>query len=173
MNAPDMPAETWRDLADQLTPEQIARLEVAEVHYVPMADGTVDVERDRQGCLLFGARELAAQNLAAMLYQHVPAPESATDVGPWEKFDDGPGWSRLWWGNRRLVCVAGAGTHDFSVLVQGAQWSDGRLQRGVVLDSDDSAMSAAEVRKLAAALVAAADELDALNAGVELAEVVR
>lgn len=159
---PDNAATTWRDLADQLTPEQVAYLELSECHPVPMADGTFDPERERCGHL-FGAREMAAQNLAAMLYQHIPTAAGAEDIGPWQQFDDDGSWSRVWWGVRRLVPIASAGTHDFEVFVQGTQWSDGREQSGIVLDGSGDSMTAAEVRQLVAALLDAADQLDRLE----------
>lgn len=155
----DNTATTWRDLADQLTPEQIAYMELSERHPVPMADGSHDEDRERRGHL-FCAREFAAQNAAAAAYRHVPIPAGANRVGAWQQWDEDGSHSRLWFGFSQSVSISSG---VFSAAVTGTQWSDGRLTRGVVLHGDDDSMTANEARQLAGALVAAADELDALN----------
>lgn len=70
----DTAAATWRDLADQLTPEQVAYIELSEQHPVPNADWTYEAER--QG-YLFAAREMIDQNRAAVIYRHVLRPALA------------------------------------------------------------------------------------------------
>lgn len=63
----DNTAQSWRDLADQLTPEQIAELEWWESrpNIPPRADGAPWSSTQHQGALLFSAREYAGQNAAA------------------------------------------------------------------------------------------------------------
>ena len=48
-------------------------------------------------------------------------------------------------------------------MLTGNQWSDGRVETGITVYADDDWMTAAEARKLAAALLNAADELDRLD----------
>lgn len=172
MSATDMSAETWRDMADQLTPEQVAYLERSELFPVPSLNGIVDPERQR-GLLLFGAREFAEQNVAAERFRHVQAPAGADQVDAWwpgEHDDDS--WSRAWWGTARAVDIASASS-PFMVMLSGTQWSDGRGETGVTVEAGDNLLTACEARRLAAALMEAAAELDTLSAGVESAEVVR
>lgn len=154
--------ETWRDLADQLTPEQIAYMEKAEQHPVVKADGsTFDAETQR-GSLLFGAREFIQENTAAERFRHVQAPTCADQVDVWWPGDDDASWSRAWWGTTRVTEIAAA-SGPFTVMLTGTQWSDGRGQTGIAVGADDSPMTAAEARRLAAALAEVADELDALD----------
>jgi hypothetical protein len=57
----DDEATTWRDLADQLTPGQIAYIEAWERHpeIPPHADGTERTPTDQHRALMFTAREFA------------------------------------------------------------------------------------------------------------------
>jgi len=47
---------------------------------------------------------------------------------------------------------------DTPVLVDGTQWSDGRIERRISVDDDD--LTVEQARQVAAALVEAADEVD-------------
>lgn len=158
--APHTTPITWRDLADQLTPDQVAYLEMSERHPVPMADGTVDIARDRQGHL-FAAREMISQNFAAVLYADVPPPIGATKIDPWHKWGDD--WCRLWLASVRTVPISSTADDNARVAVCGSQTPDGVTERGIVLWCGDDTMIASEARQLAAALIAAANELDAIT----------
>jgi len=158
-------AQTWRDLADQLTPEQIAKMERHERTWASMPDGSEDA---RTG-LLFGARELIGQNLAAAFYQDIPSPGGAETIGPWEPWDDDDDvWARVWEGRSSRVNIAAG--NEIEVWVGGIQRGDGRCTRQVSLGAGrgDEQLTAGEARQLADALTEAADELDALNAGADL-----
>ena len=116
-------AATWRDLADQLTPEQRTSYE--------------NLERESHGrlpadVLLKYVREEVEGNLADMAGAHrdVPAPAGANWVGKWEK-NLGEGWSRsLVWREFRAA--------DMCVAVDGNQQCDGTVERqvSVYLDGD-------------------------------------
>lgn len=82
---PDNTATTWRDLADQLTPEQRATLEHFEQDEHMPAEILLDFARDH-----IDAR------LTDIAYADVPIPAGAK-VGNWEQNTAG-GWSRslLW-----------------------------------------------------------------------------
>ncbi|OKH78215.1 hypothetical protein EB75_28140 [Mycobacterium sp. ST-F2] len=161
MNEP----ETWRDLADQLTPDQIDYIERSELHPVPNVDGTCDVDLNR-GALLFRAREFARQNVAAERFRHVQAPVGADQVDAWwpGNSDDGS-WSRTWWGKPRGIAVAAA-KNPFTVVLTGMQWSDGRSESAVTVHADDDLMTAAEARQLAVALLEVADALTSTQLAV-------
>ena len=76
-------ATTWRDLADQLTPEQIAGLEGCERRF--NTDGVADDPR-AQASLLGFARQYAEHNLVDAAYADVPLPPGAsTDSEGWGK----------------------------------------------------------------------------------------
>lgn len=159
--------ETWRDLAGQLTPEQIAYMERSEHFPIPSADGTFDAERQR-GLLLFGAREFAEQNIAAERFRHVQLPAGSEQVDAWWPGDsDDDSWARAWWGTSRAVKIA-AGKRPVEVQLTGTQWSDGRVETGATVYASDDRMTADEARRLAAALVEVAAELDALDTRTEV-----
>ena len=137
---PDNNATTWRDLADELTPEQRQSYEdlERETHVRMPAD-----------VLLQYARLDIEGRLADMAYCDVSAPADVNWVGSWEKHIEF-GWSRwlLW--------------RDFpDVSVDGRQRCDGTVERGISLYLDDyPTLSSAEARQLAQVLAEAADELD-------------
>jgi hypothetical protein len=144
---PNDNATSWRDLADQLTPEQ--------------RKSYANLERETQGRmpaqrLLEFVREEVEGNLADMAYCDVPAPADANWVGKWEK-NRGEGWSRslVWRGFRAPeMCVA----------IDGNQQCDGTVERQIsVYLNDDPKLDAGPARRLAALLVDAAAELDRLQ----------
>lgn len=153
-------ATSWRDLSDQLTPEQARRFAHHE------AEALESIRRGRnvyespaqvaQG-LLGEARWEAQQNLTDALFD-APAPAFAEAVEHWE--DDGRGnWSRRVDGPHRTIDGA-----DASVYVQGIQTPDGAVDWSLwVTVSDRENMTAEQARTLAATLVEAADELDRLR----------
>lgn len=161
MNEP----ETWRDLADQLTPDQITYMERSELHPVPTVDGTCDVDLNR-GALLFRAQEFARQNVAAERFRHVQAPAGADQVDAWRTGNhDDDSWSRTWWGKPRVIAIAAA-KNPFTVVLTGMQWSDGRTASAVTVHADDDLMTAAEARQLAVALLELADALTSTQLAV-------
>jgi hypothetical protein len=150
---PDNTATTWRDLADQLTPEQIARFE----HFERLL-GATDVHVVG---LLKDARWEAEQNLTDQhVFGHIPLPQGARSADHWE--DDGTGrWTRRLSASSRSV--DGTGT-DATVYVDGVQSSDGAVAWSLyVLVDDRKPLSGEQARRFAAMIVAAADELDWLR----------
>lgn len=83
-------ATTWRDLADQLTPKQIADLEYWDREQVP--PGIIDWQ---QGALNY-ARTMARDNIVQAMCGDVAAPADAIDEPPsrWEDYDGGS-YSRM------------------------------------------------------------------------------
>ena len=75
---PDDTARTWRDLADQLTPEQIAILEDHERHRRDYGTPWSDSEQ------LDIARRYARQNITdEVLFGHIAPPADATRTNGW------------------------------------------------------------------------------------------
>lgn len=160
--AHDDNATTWRDLADALTPEQIAYIEHWETHPddPPNVDGSPRPEAERQRSLLFIAREFVEQNAAAALFADVAPPPEAGHHHPWEHVGDGA-WRRFFTGTSRKV-------GDVEVFVTGMQSSDDSIVRRInVAGAED--MSAADARATAALLIEAADELDGYAAVAAIA----
>lgn len=86
----------------------------------------------------------------------MPLPPGAMYVDDWYDIDS-PEPARYFRGSSWLIKRDNRNT-DMCLLVDGSQYVDGRVNRFVVLDDD--AMTVAQARQLAAALVAAADEID-------------
>jgi hypothetical protein len=146
----DDTATTWRDLADQLTPEQIAELEYCERGGVP--PGLADAEHQ-----LNGARAMARHNLIQTLCADIPAPpDAAGRLYAWEEWGDGHG---------RVYTVSTRTGANTSVEILGIQHDDGRVERFILAQAsdDDGGMTAAQARQFAAVLLDAADELDGLG----------
>jgi hypothetical protein len=137
-------AATWRDLADQLTPEQIAELEYCEREGVP--PGIADA-----GHQLNHARKLAELNLArAMLADVPPPPDAIGEIDEWMDWDADL-YQRTFESWKHPAC---------EVSVLGQQFSDGRVERYILCDADTNELSAERAREIGAALMAAADEID-------------
>ncbi len=103
------------------------------------------------------ARDYAEQNRVQAKNAHIPPPIGATDTHIWS--DDGEVVSRTFYGRQWRVA-------DSIVLIVGTQYGDGSVARQVEVhaaESSDGELTAAQARELAAALLAAADELDRLN----------
>lgn len=135
----DNTANTWRDLADQLSPDQIIALERGE------AEGA------SAESLLQYARKLAEVNIAGSVFFDIPAPADAIEVEDWTEWDTGV-YQRTFtsW------------THpDLEVSVFGIQRSDGSCVGRWVLDNcGDRSMTAEEARRRATAVSAAADLIE-------------
>lgn len=150
-------ATTWRDLADALTPPQIAYLENWENHpeIPPMADGSAPPAEQHALGLLFAAREYVGHNAAAALYADVAPPPDDGQHHHWQHDGDGK-WSRFFTGSTREV-------GDTTVIISGFQDSSGTITRSITVDGDAEDLDAAQAREVAAALLDAAAELDRLS----------
>lgn len=154
-------ATTWRDLADQLTPEQVRRFEHQEAIALrslernPAPRGWVpeSAEEIIRG-FLTEARWEAQQNLTDAMIG-MPAPAGAEEVGHWG--DDGTGkWSRDIHGQCRNI-----DGFDGAVYLTGEQTRDGAVTWSLYVHVEDrDGMTVDQVRQLATNLVEAADELD-------------
>jgi hypothetical protein len=141
MTTPDDTAQTWRDVADQLTAAQIAQLE--------------SLERDEPQTLLEMARQWAAKNMtAAAPFNHVAQPTGAVRTFDWQL--DG-NWFRDFEGTRRR----GRQAH---VQIYGRQQADGSTRRWIAVHTRHlNGLDLTAARELAAALTDAADEIERLS----------
>jgi hypothetical protein len=145
----DDDATSWRDLTDQLTPEQIAELERDEPFWR---------QEDDDYCtrMLAQARWIIAQNLHDMLFD-VQAPAGASRVFRWETDDTGR-TTRLVSLSRRTVQGA-----DSSVEIVGPQDIEGNVGWELYAYVEDQRpLTSTQARELAAVLIATADEYDQL-----------
>lgn len=155
---------TWRDLRDQLTPDQIAYLEgwEARPHLPVMADSEwIDAEAHQRGSLLFAAQEFAETNKIAEQCVNLPMPPDARVIDGWHRFGEGE-FDRYFDGTTRRD------DSGVRVFISGRQMHDGRIEREITLagrpDQDDR-LSADDARAAARMLIEAADELDRLDGG--------
>ena len=141
MTTPDDTAQTWRDVADQLTAAQIAQLE--------------SLERDEPQTLLEMARQWAAKNMtAAAPFNHVAQPTGAVRTFDWQL--DG-NWFRDFEGTTRR----GRQAH---VQIYGRQQADGSTRRWIAVHTRHlNGLDLTAARELAAALTDAADEIERLS----------
>jgi hypothetical protein len=167
MTTDDDNATTWRDLADQLAPEQIARFEHAEqlcmtgAHLAfPQNDRSKTIADMLDG-VLKEARWEAQQNLTdAYTFGHVPLAAGIKSADHWEADDTGA-WTRRLAVSRRSIERAGAET---TVYVDGVQHTDGTVEWLLyVLADDREPLTAEQARRFAAMITEAADELDGLR----------
>ncbi len=162
--SPDRPATCWRDLADLLTPEQLAHLEGWErLPELPRTDGTLPADVERQASLLFTAREYVGRNVAGIRYADVALPPDTDDAGEWVEWDTDD-LCRWFTGTRRTVVGQAAAE------IIGWQHTDGRIEREIVIHSEGlssaPSVTPAQARELAAALIEAADEVDRLDTAI-------
>jgi hypothetical protein len=157
-------ATTWRDLTDQLTPEQIRRFERFEalsmksIQQQPTPRGWVpESAEDITRGFLTEARWEAQQNLNDKMI-NMPVPAGAIEVEHWE--DNGTGyWTRL----VHAECRSIPG-FDAAVYINAVQTRDGALTWSLYLHCEDrDDLTADQTRQLAGHLFDAADELDRLN----------
>jgi hypothetical protein len=141
MTAPDDTARTWREVADRLTPAQIAHLE--------------RLERDEPQTLLEMARQWAGQNVtSAAPFDDVAPPTGAVRTFGWQL--DG-NWFRDFEGTTRRAGPA-------RVQIYGRQHADGSTRWWIAVQARHlNALEAAASRELAAALTDAADEVERLS----------
>jgi hypothetical protein len=157
-------ATTWRELADQLTPEQIRRFDRQEsaamrmFQQKPQPRGWVpESAEDITRGFLNEARWEAQQNLNDKMI-NVAVPAGVVEVEHWE--DGGTGhWTRL----VHAECRSVPG-FDAAVYVNGVQTTDGAVTWSLYLHCEDrDDLTGDQVRQLAGHLLDAADELDRLN----------
>jgi hypothetical protein len=142
MTLPDDTAASWREVADQLTPEQAARFELRER------------SGDDPAAMLATARELAAANTTGDMAGTIAAPPDAVRIYGWQAHDD-----RIW----REFDGSTTQVGEAVIRVVGRQFSDGTCERWISLSaSHDEEFQAEQARELAAALQAVADEADRL-----------
>jgi hypothetical protein len=141
MTTSDHTAQTWRDLADQLTAGQITQLE--------------GLELDEPQTLLEKARQWAAKNTtAAAPFDDVAPPAGAVRTFGWHLDSD---WFRDFEGTTRRAGQA-------RVHIFGRQQADGLARRWIAVHTRHlDALDAAGARGLAAALNDAADEIEQLG----------
>ncbi|MCQ4360631.1 hypothetical protein KQR54_05650 [Mycobacterium gordonae] len=149
---PDNTATTWRDLADQLTPEQVASYEQTEQYFrsqgIPGAISTT--------ALLEYARGDIGGNLADAAYGDVPAPPGSISVDKWMDHTD--------FGLARGVVWREFSNGDLSVDIDGWQQCDGTAVPQISLYLDEGQkLTSSQARALAVLLVQAADELNRLT----------
>lgn len=142
---------TWRDFADQLTAEQVASLEHCE--------SRLSVDHPHGvAALAEHARDMAETNAVDARYAGVPLPAGAIQNDGWSRHCDTGNWYRLieW-------AVIPTRTPAVEVCIDGRQATDGTFTRDVAVYAEDARLTTAQARALAAALSAAADELDRLD----------
>jgi len=141
MTRPDDTSQTWRDLADQLTPAQIAELE--------------RLEHDESKTLLELARRWAAEKMTdAVLFCDVAPPAGAVRSFPWQLDKN---WFRDFEGTTRRSGQA-------RVHIYGRQQADGLSRRWIAVKAHHlDGLDASAARELAAALADAADEMERLS----------
>lgn len=140
MTTSDDTAQTWRDLANQLTSAQIAQLERRE----PGEPET----------LLETAREWAAMNMPSAMPRNVAWPGGAVRTFDWQL--DG-NWFRDFEGTTRRRGPA-------RIQIYGRQQADGSARRWIAVHSRSlDTLDAAATRELASTLIDAADEVEQLS----------
>jgi hypothetical protein len=159
-------ATTWRELADQLTPEQIARLEESERTYrsdavsLPMWCTWVPrTEGDIARTLLGFARTNAADNLNDVLFTEIARPAGAVSALPW----DPDGW-RCFDGSSWCIERNARGA-DIQVKIVGVQYANGRVERRIAVHElhHDEPITPHVAQQLGAVIAAANDEIDRLS----------
>jgi hypothetical protein len=147
-------ATTWRDLADQLTPKQVAEFDSSERRF---AESGVADTPEAKAALLEYARAAAARNLVDATYAEVPLPPGATtDSESW-------GQDLIHGGYRRaLFWRAYSGGDGLIVDISGWQRTDGSFERHICLWGADEGrgLTGAQARRVAALMTAAADDME-------------
>ena len=139
---------TWRDLISELTAEQIAELEHCEQNRIPPG---LDTDRHR----LNAAHAMIRRNRAQQQFSHIEPPADCPgEIGDWYQWNDNT-FSRAYSAWVREVGSTG-------VEVMGTQFSDGRVMREIFVGGMDG-MTVGKVRRLAAALLDAADVIEKIE----------
>jgi hypothetical protein len=92
-------------------------------------------------------------------FANVPYPAGAVRAYDWIDIDT-PNPSRYWAGTSLRV-------GDAEIAIDGTQWADGRVERRLTMHADtDLGMPTDAARNIAAALIAAANEVDGMTSNV-------
>jgi hypothetical protein len=89
-------------------------------------------------------------------FPNLPVPAGAAHVYDWDK-----GGTRYFTGTSRRVVERGDRGRDTIVAIDGTQFSDGQIERVISVDGEN--LTVEQARRFAAALTAAADEMDEMN----------
>jgi hypothetical protein len=168
---------SWRDLADQLTREQVAKLQDSEHNFRTKAaslpaeypyEWPPRSESEIGDILLCSARIYAGDNLGAKLIGGVAPPAGASYVGDWDDARFGVDAAlRYFRGSKRVIGRGGNLGKDITVATDGLQYADGRINREITTALGDyealDPLTSEQARQLAAALIAASDEIDRLS----------
>ncbi|MGI9164589.1 MAG: hypothetical protein ACR2JI_16960 [Mycobacterium sp.] len=140
---------TWRDMTDQLTPEQVGLLEQLEQD--PLPGGLLSSPAHH----LAFARGWACENLEQSLHADVPTPAGAVEVDEWRKSSDGVRRRSF---RSAVLSVDGDG---ITLEIHGSQDTDGRITGHVALLGDGlGKLDPDAAREIAAALWEAADRIE-------------
>lgn len=141
-------AASWRNIADQLTPNQIAHMETLERYIADQPDG-----------LLYFARRYATENLRHnVMFGHIKPPRDAAHCFGWQQDDDDDGkWFREFWGEQTNPRGVG-----LLLAVTGRQFSDGHCERTglMVAGKRINQLTATQALELARLLIRAAMEIE-------------
>ncbi len=169
-------AASWRELCDQLTPEQVATLEGGEQYHRATAaslpagypyEWPPRTESEIAGLLLEQARVYAGDNLGAKLIGDVAPPAGAAELFEWSEARFGvDNAHRYFLGSKRVVERDGPYDEDIRVQIDGfQQGEDGDVTRHIMVmegDYERLELSSDHARQLGRALIAAADEVEKL-----------
>lgn len=149
--------QSWRDLADQLTSQQIDGLDQAERRF---AESGVGDHPEAKASLIEFAREYAQRNLTDAAYGDVPLPVGAkTDSESWCRDLQNGGYRRT------LEWATYGDRGEINVGIDGWQRTDGSFTRYICLwgVEEGGALTAVEARRIASLLSQAADDMDRLQ----------
>ena len=151
-------AENWRDLVDQLTPEQLERMEHydADPDYMVRMYCTGDAWDSES--LLACARDMVRENKAVEAIGDVPWPPDAVSVEEWVDAVSPEPW--------RPFKIAIRKVGDVEVQSSGLQGLNGADDREITVHGmhPDDPLNAESARALAAVLLAAAEDLERAEA---------
>lgn len=130
-------AGEWRDLADQLTPEQVAELERTEQSWEQMAQSRSPYLRnastggdDRRRGLLSMARLRATENSVRAKLDRLAAIAAPPDISNLQPWDEQHQENGVWFRDFK----AGAWPVEWrKVVIEGRQYEDGRCERAIHL----------------------------------------
>lgn len=139
-------ATNWRDLADGLTDHQVQDFIYRE--------SIIEPTEGRR--LLFVEQALAhikSNRIDQERFGHIPPPAAARRMWHWEVDREQGGWHRDFEGQQWTV-------GGVSALILGRQYPDSTVTTQVTMDATAALLGPDELRRLAAVLCAAADELE-------------
>lgn len=152
---PPTPQLTWRDLSDQLTPEQIEILERCDTNPPMHRNGP---DGHRIGMIVI-AEGMAQERLAKAMADKLPAPAGATEILEGRADDHGRA-CRSFRGTKRVVEATDDRSAAFEVVICGEQWLN-RIERGVSIS--DEVITTEQLDDLIRVLQATKEEIEFLN----------